>query len=94
MKPSAAQAPQSWGPAPSLTKVDPFVAARTHVGLPSERGHAGGWGVGLGQGLQPPTPTHTRALAVPSLPLLGPLVGPLAFRSSARATGTSMGPVT
>lgn len=30
----------------------------------------------------------------PGPPLLGPFGGPLAFRSSAQATGTSMGPVT
>lgn len=81
----------------SLTKVNPVVTARTHVGLPRERGDAGGCGThreghhesGRGRATGTPLP-HTE----PSPPLLGPLGGPLALRSSARTTGTSMGPVT
>lgn len=46
-----------WGWARPLTKVDPLVAARTHVGFPGERGDAGGWeGEESGRGTAAPTP--------------------------------------
>ena len=80
----------------SLTKVDPLVAARTHVGFPGECGDTGGWGQGW-RGVRSAQPrcSHTNPRHTePSPPLLGPFGGPLAFRSSVRATGTSMGPVT
>lgn len=86
-----------WGWVQPLTEVDPLVAARTHVGLPGERGDAGGWERGGVRVRRRPDPTPRPPSPRPpssSPPLLGPFGGPLALRSSVRATGTSMGPVT
>lgn len=86
--------PSGWGWVWSLTKVDPLVAARAHVGFAGERSDARGWGEAWrgvrGAGPLPRLPPDPE----PSAPLLGPFGGPLALRSSARAAGTSMGPVT